>query len=84
MEAGILYIYQSLEGGVLGFGQNAAPWLLLLILLIAGLLALREIFLARRALAVRHRRHGTNMTRFRGELAKRERFASRPQIEYRP
>ena len=69
---------------MLGLGQNAAPWMLLLILLIAGLLALREIFLARRALAVRHQRHMSNMTRLRGELAKRERFANRPQIAYRP
>lgn len=84
MEAWILYIYQSLEGATEGLGQSAAPWLLLLTLLIAGLLALREIFLARRACGMRDERHLMNMTRFRGALAKRERFESRPQIEYRP
>lgn len=84
MEAWILYIYQSLEGIAGGPGQEAAPWLLLLILLIAGLLALREIFLVRRTVGMRDERHMMNMTRLRGELAKRERFASRPQIEYRP
>ena len=84
MEAGILYIYQSLEGFVRFLGYEAAPWLLLLILLIAGLLALREIFLARKALDVRDDRHLVNMMRFRGELAKRQALESRPQIEYWP
>ena len=84
MEAWILYIYQSLEGIAGGLGQDAAPWLLLLILLIAGLLTLREVFLARRALGVRDERHVMNLMRFRGALAKRERLGSRPQIEYWP
>jgi hypothetical protein len=82
VEAWISYIYQSLEALTLGLRQDAAPWLLLLILLIAGLLALREIVLARKAISVRDDRHLVNMTRFRGELAKRQALESRPQIGY--
>lgn len=82
MEAWISYIYQSLEALALGLREDAAPWLLLLILLIAGLLALREIVMARKAIGVRDDRHLVNMTRFRGELAKRQALESRPQIGY--
>jgi hypothetical protein len=82
VETWILYIYQSVDGLVRFLGYTAAPWLLLLILLIAGLMAWRQMILARRALDRQYGRHLANITRFRGELAHRQALENRPRLEH--
>jgi hypothetical protein len=82
VETWILYVYQGFDGLVRFIGYTAAPWLLLLILLIAGLMAWRQMVLARRALDLHHGRHLANITRFRGELARRQALENRPRLEH--
>ena len=64
-------------------GSEAMPWLLLLALLLARPPGLREILRARQAVRARHQRHLSNLTRFCGELAKRQAREGQPRIGQR-
>ena len=69
-------IDQILAGLAAALASEPAPWVLLLVMLMARPPLLRELILARRIGHAQRYRHLLNLTRFRAELAKRQDAAS--------